>query len=435
MAAERSSFPSSLPKEHTLDWSMSRRDFTRNATRFLSSAVVVGALGTGWRYKDEAREMLEGGGSREEFDRYIKEQGFSKIEENRRKELMGDSTSFTTIATQESPSPEPEGLIDVSFTLAEPTFVAITVEGDYDEIGSLPVVTATTTFDELNYVVPILQTRFEKAQTFALKTVPPGYHSLHFQKTNASDSLGEKGITVSIKTPDALTPFGQAVLDCLPILGMETDFALHNIFNDDAPFFRNGNLYERTSDGKIRVAFFEGRSSENGGIGNDPVEMDQKLHRLFDFDHSVITTLGREDAKVYELAHQEDRVRSHRIVTDVIFPNGIDPKSVQDRFFYHSVPDHGMVKKGLERGGDGELIHPNVYALFPQFTFPLGSEIEIERMRVRKLVAVREQQREHNREMQQLSEIYQSLFTPENFPKEFEISEFLDEQVEELIQQ
>ncbi len=431
MAVERSIYSPLPTKTRFSEWNISRREFLKTSTRIASGAFVAGAIGTGLRYQDEARDMLEGRNAREEFDRYIKDEGFDKIDDQRRKYLLGDIASFSDIQTYEYAPQEPDGLKEIVFSVKEPTYLAVTVEGEYDEVGSLPVVKAN--FDGLEYVVPILQTRFEKSQTFALKTVPPGEHMIQFQKTTLSDSLPEKGISVSVKTPDNLTPFGQAVLDCLPVIGMQKEFALKDIYNNDAPFFRNGYLYERRSDGKVRIPYFEGRTAEDGGIGEDPKKMDKELGRLFDLDHSVIPTLGSEDALLYELAHQEDKIRSHRILTDVTYRSGVEPRAIQGRFFYHSVPDHGMVKKGLERKNNGDLLHNKVYSLYPDFYSHNNSDIQRERFRVRKLIAVREHRNELEREMEEFESVYHEVFIPENFPEQFDTLAFLREREEELI--
>lgn len=426
-------FTSQSFQDQFSEWKGTRRDFLKSSGKKFLSAFAVGAIGTGWRYKDEAIKMFEGGSVRDEFDSYVKEKGFIEVSDDRQQELLGDPTSFSEIEVQEYPSLEQDGLVDIAFRTEEPSFLVVSVEGAYDDKGSLPVVTATNSFNELEYVIPILQTRLEKSQSFALKTVPPGEHLLQFRRTNAAALLGEGGIHVTVKIPDQLTPFGQAVMESLPILGMQKECALQEVYTNDAPFFRDGYLYERDSDGLVRVGIFEGRTAEDGGIGKDPIDMDRQLDRLFDFDHSVIPTIGSEDGLLYELAHQEDKFRSHRIVTDAIFPSGIDPKRVQERFLYHSVPDHGMVKKGLERERNGRLLHNKVYSLYPDFYPQIDSFIEEERMRVRKLIAVREYQRENKSRMDQLAEMYQSYFTPENFPEQFEISAFLSDEEEQLL--
>lgn len=431
MATERSIISAPSFKDRTVDWSGSRRDFVKYSSRLLSGAFVAGAVGTGWRYKDEAREMLEGRSAREEYDKYIKSEGFKEIGSTRKKELLGDTTSFSTIETQEFTPDEPGGLVDVVFSVEDQTYVVVTVEGDYDEMGSLPVVRAE--FEGMEHIIPVFQTRFENSQTIALKTVTPGEHLIQFRRTDLSGNLEENGMAISVKTPDSLTPIGQAVLDCLPVIGMQKEFALSEDYNNDAPYFRNVSFYERESDKKIRLAFFEGRTAEDGGIGRNPQEMDRQLGRLFDFDHSVIVTLGTEDALLYELAHQEDRIRAHRIITDVIFPSGVDPKDIQERFYYHSVPDHGMVKRGLERRGNNDLLHKKVYSLYPDFYTTNNADIKAERLRVRKLIAVREQRREYEQRIDELAGLYQDLFIPENFPWEFETLAFLRKEEEQLM--
>lgn len=431
MAVERNIASSPSIKDRFSAVSISRRDLLKGSAKAASGLVAASLLGAGWEYKDKARDMLEGRSVREEFDRYTVDQGFYEVDGARQEELLGDTTSFADIEIREYQSQEQDGLVDVAFSLDEPTFVVVTVEGSRDEKGSLPVVRAE--FEGFEYVVPILQTRLENSQTFALKTVNPGDHTLQFRTTDLSTPLEENGMTVSVRTLDKLTPFGQALLDCLPVLGMQKEFALENIYNNDAPYFRNVYFYERSSDGKVRVAFFEGRTAEDGGIGKDPMRMNEELGRLYDFDHSVIPTLGVEDGLVYELAHQKDQLRAHRIVTETTFPFGVDPKSIQERFYYHSVPDHGMVERGLERKRNGELLHNKVYSLYPDLSFHEDPTVKAERSRVRKLIAVREHRREREREMSELADLYQSFLTPENFPEQFATLAFLQEEEERLL--
>lgn len=378
-------------------WTGSRRDFMR----FASGAAITGTtLGAGVLYSDEARELyqreFEGRSAREEFERYVQDQGYEKeADALRRRKLLGDVGSFIALPIEMHTLLDEDGLVDVTFTTEDPEYVVLTVEGEHDEIGSLPVVTAE--FQGMEYVVPIFQTRYENSQSIALKTVSPDNHVIRFRKTHSSDELGEEDIAVSVKTPDKLTPFGQAVLDCLPILGMQKEFAFSDVFDNDAPYFRDVKIFEHTDNDKIRVAFFEGRTAEDGGIGEDPIQMYKNLGRLFDYDHSVIVTIGREDGLVYEIAHQEDRYRSHRIDIDRKFSTGVDPKDVDEMFHYHSVPDHGMVKRGLERKSNGELLHNRIYSIYPDLNDFEDSDILEERLRVRKLIGVQE----HKRELEQ----------------------------------
>lgn len=377
---------------------------TRREFVFGGIGLAAGGIAGGIRAKDT---LFRFEGNPHSVDTYFAERGFPnhQITKDRLQELSPHN--FNNLLGQEHNLDinivnDDEILAEVFFDSSD-ELISLEI-GDANSIpGNLSVIEVE--FNGFDYEVPIIGTELTKSGILDLGRMQDQQY-LRLKRTAASQDafIPPHGISLYSISGD---PLYQAIIECAPKMGMRRDNYLNFVYatnqEEESIALTNDMLLHypveiRENDqGDIALIYWGLDSAEDGGRGRNPIGLYNDFdHRVYDVD-IVQTVILNSDFQLNEVAHQEDNKKgSHQMVVDFLSREGVPPFGQ----VIHSVPNHGLVGRGLETI-DGQEIR-KVWQPFPTIDLLLSDEERADMYWGARVIALKENIREVDRKLSQM---------------------------------
>jgi len=294
-------------------------------------------------------------------DRYFKDRGFPnhQITKDRFLELspyyadtlLGPREAEINIVN------DSEVLAEV-FVKSSQDLVSLEVTDEHSTPGNLSVV--ETQYNELEYQTVIVGTDTNQSARLNLGTVSDSSY-LRIMRTPASQDTQIPSDGVRLHNTQA-DPLYQAIIQCTPTMGMRRDNYLnflHAIDEDSQKIALTNDMLlhypveiRENDKGEVAIIYWGLNSAEDGGRGRNPIALYNDFdNRVYDVD-IVQVAIVNDKFQLTELAHQEDnKYGSHQMAIDYISREGVPPFDQN----IHSVPNHGLVGRGLGKINDEEI--------------------------------------------------------------------------------
>lgn len=351
-------------------------------SRFTRRKALLGGIGltAGLVMSPDIFELasrLEG--SSDKVGKYLSERGFPNQQISKERLLQLSPIHSETPLTKENGVGvnivnSDEILAEISLDLSG-QLAALQITDGTSTPGELSVIGVN--YNDFDYLAPIVGTVSNQSTTVNLGRVS-GSSTIKIVNTAAGkDSfIPQGGISLYGVSID---PLYEAIVSCTPTMGMRRDNYLNLMSassqRDEAEALTNDMLLDylvdvrENSDGDLALIYWALYSAEDGGVGVDPVKLYNDFgHRVYDLEIVQIAILNNQ-FRLIEVAHQEDNGSgSHQMALDFFSKDGVSPSDHP----IHSVPNHGLVKKGFEKVGDQEI--RRVFRPFPKLSLLLGDQ-------------------------------------------------------------